>query len=276
MALAPRFADDPERQIVLAAMRISSDPGEKVLPEDLRPAYRRYISKTYGARGRALGFASKPGESEDTRLLRSTFVPFVTKEGDEPGLQKEARRLALAWLKNSSAVEAEMVGGVLESAASHGDRALFDAYRAGIKSAKERRDRVRLFRALGAFRDPAILKDAMNFALAGSFDSREAGGILYTALQTPPGREASWQFLKANYDATVARTPREATGIMPFFADGFCDVAHRQEVAEFFAGRVEKLPGGSRNLAQVLEGMELCIALRGAQEGSMREELARY
>ena len=169
-----------------------------------------------------------------------------------------------------------MVGGVLESAARHGDRALFDAYRTGVKAAKERRDRVRLFRGLGAFGDPALAKDAMAFALSGEFDSREADAILFAALGVPAGREAAWQFMKANYDAIVARMPREATGFMPYFAEGFCDAPHRQEVAEFFAGRAEKLPGGPRNLAQVLEGMELCIALRGAQEGSLREELARY
>ncbi len=276
MALAPRFAGDPDRQIVQAAIRISDDAGDKVLPDDLRPAYARYVSKTYGARARALGFASKPGDDEETRLLRSSLVPFVAEDGDEPELQRQARRLALAWLKDRSAVEAEMVGAVLESAARHGDRALFDAYRAGVQSAKERRDRVRLFRGLGAFQDPAILKDAMAFVLSGSFDSREAGSILYSSLRTPAGREASWQYLKGNYDAIVARMPREATGFMPFFAEGLCDATRRQEVAEFFAGRVEKLPGGSRNLAQVLEGMELCIALRGAQEGSLREELARY
>jgi len=276
LALAPRFAGDPERQIVQAAMRISSDAGEKVLPADLRPAYARYISKIYGARARALGFASRPGDSEETHLLRASLVPFVATEGDEPALSAEARRLALAWLKDRSAVEAEMVSGVLESAARHGDRALLDAYRAGVKSAKERRDRVRIFRGLGAFGDPALIKEALEFALSGEFDSREADTIVYAALGFPAGREASWQFMKANYDAIVARIPREATGFMPYFAEGFCDATHRKEVAEFFAGRAEKLPGGSRNLAQVLEGMELCIALRGAQEGSLREELARY
>ncbi len=276
MALAPRFAGDPERQIVQAALRISSDAGDNVLPEDLRPAYARYVSKTYGARARALGFRSQPGDSEETHLLRTSLVPFVAMEGDEPALQAEARRLALAWLKDRSAVEAEMVSGVLESAARHGDRALFDAYRAGVKSAKERRDRVRLFRGLGAFGDPVLAKDAMAFALSGEFDSREADSIFYSALGFPAGREASWQFMKSNYDAIVARMPREATGFMPYLAAGFCDAPRREAVAEFFAGRAEKLPGGSRNLAQVLEGMELCIALRGAQEGSLREELARY
>jgi alanyl aminopeptidase len=276
LALPPRFAGDPSRQVVQATIRIASDAGEKVLPDDLRPAWTRYVSKTYGARARALGFASKPGDSEDTRLLRSTLVPFVAKDGDEAALQAEARRLAQAWLADRSAVEAEMATGVLESAARHGDRALFEKYRDGVKAAKERRDRIRIFRALGAFQDPAVLADAMAFAFSGDFDTREVGGIIFTALETPAGREAAWQYLKANYDGIVGRMPREATGFMPFFGSEFCDVGHRKDVAEFFAGKVEKLPGGARNLAQALEGMDLCIALRGAQEGSLREGLARY
>ncbi len=276
LALAPRFANDPDRQIVQATIRIASDAGESVLPEALRPAYARYVSKTFGKRARALGFKSKPGEDEDTRLLRVSLVEYVAKDGDEPELQAEARRLALAWLADRSAVEADMVLAVLESAARHGDRALFEKYKEGIKTSRERRDRNRLFRGLGAFTDPAILDDAFAFAMSAEFDTRESGYIIYSSLQTPEGRAATWKFLQANYDSTVARMPREVTGVMPYYASGFCDEKHRSEVAEFFAGRAEKLPGGPRNLAKVLEGMDLCIALRGAQEGSLREELARY
>jgi alanyl aminopeptidase len=276
LALAPRFADDPDRQTVLASIRIASDAGENVLPEALRPAYARYVSKTFGPRARALGFTGKPGETEETRLLRASLVPYVAKEGDEPQLQAEAKRLALAWLGNRSAVEAEMVLGVLESASRHGDRALFEKYKEGIKASAERRDRNRLFRALGAFSDPAILDDAFAFAMSSEFDTREAGSMIYTTLDTPEGRAATWKFLQANYDATVARMPREVTGVMPYYASGFCDEQRRNDVAEFFEGRAEKLPGGTRNLAKVLEGMDLCIALRGAQEGSLKEELARY
>ena len=154
LALTPRFANDPNRYIVQATIRIATDAGENVLPDALRPAYARYVSKTFGPRARALGFTGKPGEDEDTRLLRSSLVPYVAKDGDEPELQAEAKRLALAWLADRSAVAAEMVGGVLESAARHGDRALFDKYKDGIKTSKERRDRNRLFRALGAFTRP--------------------------------------------------------------------------------------------------------------------------
>ena len=143
----------------------------------------------------------------------------------------------------------------------HGDRALFDKYKEGIKTSKERRDRIRLFRALGAFDDPAILDDAFAFVMSPEFDSREAGNIIYASLDTPEGRAATWKYLQANYDSTVARMPREVTGFVPYYASGFCDEKHREEVAEFFAGRAEKLPGGQRNLAKVLESMEAPLTL---------------
>jgi alanyl aminopeptidase len=274
LALAPRFAGDPDRQIVLATIRIASDAGEKVVPRDLRSAYARFVSKTFGERARALGLSEKRGEDEETRLLRTTLVPFVARNGDEPALRAEARRLALAWLADSSAVGAEMAQAVLETAARHGDRALLSRYEEGVKTAKERRDRVRLFHALGAFGDPAILKDALAFA--GQFDIRESGYVFFQAIQTPEGQRVAWEFLQANYDAIVARMPREATGTLPYFASGFCDAGDRRQVADFFGSRVEKLPGGPRNLAQVLEEIDLCIALSAAQEGSVREFLKGY
>ena len=44
----------------------------------------------------------------------------------------------------------------------------------------------------------------------------------------------------------------------------------------FFQGRIEKLPGGPRNLAQTLETIDLCIASRTVQEPSVREFLSKY
>ena len=274
LALVPRFANDPSRPTVEAALAIVEAAGDPVIPEELRPAYGRFLTKTFGERARGLGFKSRPGDTEETKMLRETLVPLVAMQGGDPALVAEARRLALAWLADQSAVEAQMAAEVLQTAARHGDRALFEKYKNALKTIKERRDRVRLLTAMGAFTDPAILQDA--FVLSEQYDTRETFGLFFLASQTPAGREARWAYAKSNYDAILARLPREVTGAMPTAGAKFCDPEHRQDVEEFFRGRVEKLPGGQRNLAQVLENMDLCIALRGKQEGSLKEELARY
>ena len=59
-------------------------------------------------------------------------------------------------------------------------------------------------------------------------------------------------------------------------ASGFCSPAQEQDAKSFLSGRVEKLPGGPRNLAQTLESIQLCIASRTAQEPSVGEFLSKY
>ena len=243
---------------------------------DRQANYARFVSKMYGQKARALGFTPKPGEDDDTKLLRRALLGFVALEGQEPDLQAEARRLSLKWLDDPSAVSAEMVGDVLEVAGRYGDRALFDRFRAAVKTNPRRRDRARLYSALGSFQDPALLKEAFALTLDPALDYRETDSTFFAAIGTTVGRAALWEFVQANFDAIVARMPRETTGQIAYVASGFCDAAKEKEAKAFLSGRVEKLPGGPRNLAQTMEGIQLCIASRTAQEPGVGEFLKGY
>jgi alanyl aminopeptidase len=276
LALVPRFGTAPSRQTVVATLRIASDARQRLVPEDLDANFARFVSKTYGPRARALGFVAKSGESEDTKLLRTDLVAFVAEEGNEPELQAEAKRLALRWLDDRSAVPADMAGHVLEVAAVHGDRALFDRFRDAAKAEKDRRDETRLLKAIGAFSDPALVREALDFFLTPAIDPREAYEILVSTSRSATGRQITWDFIKAHYDAVVAREPREISGFLPLAGKDFCDAEHRRDVAEFFAERAPQLPGGPRNLAQAMEAIDLCIAARSAQEPGVREFLKSY
>ncbi len=276
LGFVPRFGGDPDYQIVSATVRSATDVREHLVPEDLRPHYARFISKVYGARARALGFTAKPGETDETGLLRHLLVPFVAREGDEPQLRAEAKRLALAWLGDRKAIPAELAGDVLAVAARFGDAELFDKYMAAARAAKERRDRIRLLGALGDFRDPALVRRALDLYLGNEFDPREADTPFYAAAHAINSPDLVWTFFKEHYDAILAKMPREIVGTAPSVGGGFCDPAHRKDLADFFQDRVGKLPGGPRTLAQTLETMDLCIALRNAQEESVREFLSGY
>ena len=276
LALVPRFSGAHERQTVLATVQIADHVREHLVPADSRPNYARFVSKMYGARARELGFVARPGESEDTQLLRVRLVPFVAEEGNEPELVAEARRLTLRWLDDHASVAADISGGVLEVAAEHGDRDLFDRLHAAAKKEKDRRDIQRLLRALGAFRDPALAREALALFLSKEFNSREAYDILFSATRHDENRQLVWDFLESNYEAVVERLPREITGFLPFLGASFCDASHRAAVATFFEERAAKLPGGTRTLAQALEAIDLCIASRSAQEPGVREFLKGY
>ena len=276
LALVPRFSGARDRETVIATVKISDDLREHLVSPDVRGNYARFVSKMYGARARDLGFTARPGESEDVQLLRVGLVPFVAEEGNEAELVAEARRLALRWVDDHAAVGAEMSGRVLQVAASHGDRALFDRLHAAARAEKDRRDIQRLLRALGAFRDPALAREALGLFLTKEFDARESYEIFFAALQFEGNRRLVWDFFTANYDAIVAKMPREITGFLPFLGASFCDATHRTEVAAFFQDRAAKLPGGARSLSQALEAIDLCIASRSAQEAGVGEFLKGY
>jgi len=268
LSLAPKYASDPSRFVVESTLRIVDD-ARRLVPRELEPNYSRLLSRLYGEKARALGFIPGAGDDEDTRILRTHLVSWVTEYGQEPQLRAEATRLALAWLDDRSAIPPELARDALEVAAHFGDAALFDRYHAALEAAKDRRDRRRIYYALGAFEDPALIKRALALYIAPENDPHEAQQVVVAALQSETGRRVLWDFLKANYDAIVARAPREAQGQIPSLGSGFCDPGHRADVEAFFKDRAGKLLGGSRTLAQSLEEIDLCIALKKEQEPSL-------
>ncbi len=276
LALVPRFAGDPDRQVVEAMVRIAASPRDLFVTDELRPNYRRFVADTFGGRARALGFRSRPGEDEDTKLLRSVVVGLVADEADDPGLVAEATSLAKKWLADRSAVEPEVRSTVLTVAARHGDAELFTSFLAAAKASKDRRERWLLLGALGAFRDPSVQKLALNLTLSPDFDARESLVVLREAAADRVTREGAWVFLKANFGALAKRLPRDSPAGFPQLAAGFSDEAHRADVAAFFKDRAPTYTGGPRRLAQSLEQIQLKAALRASQQESVAGFLKSY
>src|SRR4029079_9586883 len=125
-----------------------------------------------------------------------------------------------------------------------------------------RRERRSLYAALGAFDDPAIARSALALLLDPAHDYREASQIAWSMSNTPRGGALVYAFMKANFEALVARAPRDAAASFPRWAGSFCSQAERADVEEFFRARAPRYAGGPRNLAQTLERIDLCVAFR--------------
>lgn len=276
LALMPNFAKDSNRQVVTKTMQIVANLDDNLVPEPLLPKYRKYIADLYGQRAHQLGWKAQPGEDDDTRLLRPSVVSLVANVAEDPELIEQARKLASAWLVDRKAVDPDMVGVVLNTAAHHGDRMLFDAYRAAAKNEKDERTREQLLDAMGAFRNPDIARIALPIVLTDEFDSRESLDIPFVLSGNRKTRDLAYDFVKNNFDALAAKLPTDAGAFIPFVAGGYCDSGHRADAEGFFKDRATKYSGGPRNLAQVLEGIDLCVAYRRAQQPSAIEFLERY
>ncbi|MGB9484644.1 MAG: M1 family metallopeptidase [Terriglobia bacterium] len=276
LALAPSLAQDPARQVVTKTMEITTGLQDNLVSKDLLPRYRQYLLDVYGGRARDLGWKTKAGESEDARLLRPALLRVLANQGQDSELIAQAKKLALAWLDDHKAVDPDMVGVVLTTAARYGDRDLFDRMHAAAKKEKEESFRGTLLFSLGSFQDPEILKAALPIVLSDEFDSRESFGILFAPAQRRQTRDFAYDFVKQNWDRLIAKLPTDSGSFLPYVAGGYCDSQHRQDVESFFSGRSTKYTGGPRILTQVLEGIDLCVAYKNAQEASVAEFLETY
>ncbi|HUK16650.1 MAG TPA: M1 family metallopeptidase [Bryobacteraceae bacterium] len=278
LQVAEPFANSPERQISGQA-RSLADGVRKLLPVDLLPNYSRYVQKIFGARAAELGWSAKPGDDAETRLLRTSLVPFVALQGNDPALRSGAERLASGWLKDRKGVDADMLPGVLYTAAWFGGQDLFDRLLNALKETEDPHQRGILINAMASFHDPKILRQAFALLLDPSLDARETFGVIFAATGDPETQKIPFEFVKANYDAVAKRLPAGAgddyRAFLPFIGSGFCDEQSRKEFVDFFQDRVKDYLGGPRNYAQALEGIGICEGYRSAQAADVAEFFAK-
>ncbi|HLJ46216.1 MAG TPA: M1 family metallopeptidase [Bryobacteraceae bacterium] len=267
LSLAGRLANDPRREVVESDVSIAHMTEATFMPASTRPQAANYLDELFGARARQLGWHTSSRDNDDTRLLRESLVRLATLSGDDKKLDADAQSMARRWLSDRASVEPGMVGLVLQVAAAHGDRELFDQFHTALANTHDRLQRRALFVALGSFRDPEIAKSAMALLLTKEFDAREAfGALLFGPMRHPETRDLPFEFVKQNLDKLLASLPREvgedfAAGL-PRVGDAFCDEAHRSDLQNFFQNRVQDYVGGPRTLSQTLENIDVCIAQR--------------
>ena len=270
LALATRMANEKDRILTEASLELLDLASPQMIPEEQQEARARFLRQTYGPRARKLGFTPRKGEDEDTRLLRPRLVRLAGRDGADPKLIAEARTLADAWLKDTRAVAPEMVDPVLAIASSHGDAAFQQKLIAAVRTEKERKRRQQLLVAMVGFNDPELAKKGLAVIFDKGLDPRESIFALYGASQNPRTQGVVFDFVTENYetlagDSPDALLPAEMAAHLVFVGAGFCGAQQRQQVADFFTERNARAPGGPRLLAQVLERVDLCTALKEAQ-----------
>jgi alanyl aminopeptidase len=281
LRLVPELAGDSERSVVEMTIRILGQIWPHMVGDSLQENYVRFMQRAYGKRARELGWMPRQGEDAETRLLRNQVVFSAASRGEDAALAREAGELALRWLENPRALPPDIISPVLSTAAYHGGRDLFDRYLKAARAIESRTDRLRLYSALGSFRDPAIAREAMNLVLSEGFDIRESLGILMASQATPAIRRMRFDFVKQHFDDLIKRLPAEGgfqlgARLPANVGNVFCSEDTARELEVFFGPKVKSFHGGEQALAETLENVRLCSALKEKQQASVAEFLRGY
>ncbi|HZI83148.1 MAG TPA: ERAP1-like C-terminal domain-containing protein, partial [Casimicrobiaceae bacterium] len=262
------------RHVAEAAIELALFIRDTLVGDAERARFAAFVREVFGRRARTLGFSPRPGESDDDQLLRRSVIRFAAPE--DRRLASEARRLALAWIRDRNAVDSGMVDSVLLIAARTGDAKMFDAMLAEARKSSDSLDRRNLMVALLSFSDPILARRGLAVLLDPGFDIRESATALAVSRKSIPPRRETHEFIEANFDALAQRVARDTPGSWSEYAAGLCSEKDRADVEAFWRGRVTKYEGGPRTLEQTLEQIEMCANLRSSQEASVAAFLPKH
>jgi alanyl aminopeptidase len=114
--------------------------------------------------------------------------------------------------------------------------------------------------------------DALALTLDERLDPRESIRVFWALGSSRETRRAAFDFVRANYDALVARLPQGEGSPAPYFpwvGANLCAADTHGEIEGFFGKRNASLLGGPRVLDQVLEVVDQCVALKKSQQASL-------
>jgi aminopeptidase N/puromycin-sensitive aminopeptidase len=221
-----------------------------------------------------LGFSPAASETDERRLLRAVVVGTLGTVGNDERIVRQARAaLDRSLAGDAGALDPTLRDRVVQIAAAHGDRQLYDALVAAADRAASPGERNVFLYATTDFRDPALVDSALERTLTAEIRAQDTARYLASFFDNPAARSRAWSFVKSNWSTLESRMRGLNAGATIVRAlDSFCDAGTRDDIRTFFAAR--RLPGITGALSQTIERIDICIGLRDRQIGPVGDWLA--
>jgi len=248
--------------------------------DEARAGIAKMLREMYGDRMNALGLGARDTDSTDAALLRATLASVLSSEGRHGPLRQSLNAAADDYLEEleiaADVLDPGLVGTALRVAVEMRDIEFAEALFARVLESTDATFRGRALGALGASQSAeigAMLRDHIDDP---RLRDNEAISVAYGQVGNEAQREAMWQWAQddANLQALLDRIPTWRKGSIVAVGAGFCSDARADQVEAMFENRVEALEGGPRALAQTLERIRLCAALKNEYAEDVTDHFA--
>jgi len=274
MSIAPQMIASPDWQVATAAIEQMNFMYERMASEGQKQALELRFAEYYSAKLDDTGLDSI--NDRDKAQLQTTLVDFLAKTAKQPELRAELVKMAKAWSGygtdnqlHPDAANPIIVGTALVVAVDElGPDFVDHLYQLAVGST-DAVVRGWLLDAIGNTKDPVKAAEIRELVFSPGLRDNEIYSILFPQVLMPETRDATWLWFQQNMDRILSRIPEERWGRMTLVGAAFCNTEKRDEVQAFFARHIDSLTGGPRNLAQTLEGIDLCVAKAGQHKTEM-------
>ena len=120
--------------------------------------------------------------------------------------------------------------------------------------------RERILRSLATTNDQEVSAMLHEAILSPEVAVNEFGYIIGGQMSSPETQQAMWEWMQANFDAVIDRTPTWHKGQTPEYFNRFCSEEDASSVEAVFSPVIAEYEAGPRYLAKSLEKIRLCAA----------------
>ena len=221
-------------------------------------------------------------EELSSELLQQRMQRFLIVMAKDQAMRKPlaiqaAARIGLNGDPDPSAVPVNELETVLSIGVQDLGEPFFDLLLAQTISSEDPSFRQAATGALARVEEPALVKKLQNAVLTGSVKGTEAVGIIFRQMVRVATTELTYAWIKENDEAVINMVPETfRSGTVPAFGGAFCSKQRADDWQAFIQSHADKLPGYERSLAQTVESIQLCAAIKQAKEDELVAAFKNY
>ncbi len=246
--------------------------GDALVDDATMPDFQRAVRRWLGPKANALGFATKPTDTDDDRLLRVMLVSALWDLGRASDVAVAAEPLARAWLDDPAHADADLGPLAVRISAAAGGVANAAVLRARLPRATAV-ERTVIVGALASQTSPARLTDVLDLVASGEIRASDFRYVWGAATRTRDGRRIAAKFLRDRFEDL--RVALGAVGGLAGSIAWACDDAEQRASVDFFRPKLASFEGMQRSYDEGLEWSRACVSVRGREAGRARAWLAR-
>jgi alanyl aminopeptidase len=238
-----------------------------LIPKEGRAPLEVFLVRVFGPRLTALKSSATPQGA----LARTRLMSLLGFFANDPGVRAQlhaAGRIEVG-LARGTRPERDLLRLAIGVLTEEGGRTAFDAALAQARASNDELYRSEIVSGLARAQTPESRVALWDALMDKPFGNAEMFSALSAGLGHPDNAEQVWGELEQRLASMSQRFPPFIRGTVPQLASGLCSQAAADRVQTYFTTNAASFPDYERSLAQALERIAHCTALRARDNGAL-------